>query len=606
MMQKFRKPTLLLLALICLVSLGIYLGRIKSSAQIPTLPLPTTALPITPPEILPTNTPVPQNPTSAPNPTPASSSQQPINQSTPINNSQNNNSQGNTSNTPNTEGNQVQNVDQTGVGFKELAAPQNKIEVEKKFFPSGRLLLPIKDTELIFTKETFGTTEEGWLIVFPKNDITVILNFSDFLKDATPAGTILIPEKITLEKPVGNEKITLVISKNTYISTSSASQDKSPFDGRIIGPKIVANTGLCNSNRQIDFGFEVGREERQIFFDKPVRMEFSGKNNQLAGYCLNKEMREIKTICGKEKSIKGEGECYSYEDGNLVVLSKHFTQFVLFKNQNIPILWIVLVILSVLVLGSYVLIWRFQGTARVDEYVATVVHDLRTPLTAIKGYLSMLRKGSFGPLRSSVKEPLDIVAGSAQQMSSMVSDILDVSKLNAGKLKLNISEFSIEEVVSEVIKSLSSIAKGKGVVLQSEGMDGVYARADKDKVRQILTNLVGNALKFTEKGSVTISSRKKDKDMVEVLVADTGAGISKEDQDRLFAKFEQAGGDMNKSVGTGLGLFISRELARKMGGDLWIESSKPGEGSIFIFSLPMMATGKVRLPDSDADNREIK
>lgn len=221
-----------------------------------------------------------------------------------------------------------------------------------------------------------------------------------------------------------------------------------------------------------------------------------------------------------------------------------------------------------------------------DEFVSVASHELRTPMTAISGMISMIFEGDYGPINKSLNEPLKDISKSTQRLIILVNDILNVSRIETGKLKLSLSTFDIRSVIGEMVEQLMPIAIEKGISFGIEGSGSVVIQADKDKTKEILNNLIGNALKFTQSGSVLVYY-KADEDEVKVFIKDTGIGISRDDQMKLFGKFKQISSQqIGKPAGSGLGLYIARELTRKMGGELWIDESNLGRGSIFAFSLP--------------------
>lgn len=221
-----------------------------------------------------------------------------------------------------------------------------------------------------------------------------------------------------------------------------------------------------------------------------------------------------------------------------------------------------------------------------DEFVSVASHELRTPMTAISGMISMIFEGDYGPINKSLNEPLKDISKSTQRLIILVNDILNVSRIETGKLKLSLSTFDIRSVIGEMVEQLMPIAIEKGISFGIEGSGSVVVQADKDKTKEILNNLIGNALKFTQDGSALVYY-KADEDEVKVFIKDTGIGISRDDQLKLFGKFKQISSQqIGKPAGSGLGLYISRELTRKMGGELWIDDSNLGKGSIFAFSLP--------------------
>lgn len=240
-----------------------------------------------------------------------------------------------------------------------------------------------------------------------------------------------------------------------------------------------------------------------------------------------------------------------------------------------------------------------------DDFISIASHELRTPMTAIKGFVSMILDGDYGPVSTSLKEPLKDIGISTQRLIDLVNDLLNVSRIQAGRLKHELSEFSMNETVKEVVSSLQPIAKSKNLKLFTDKIPGNLVQGDVNHVRQILNNLIGNSLKFTTKGSIKVSGTV-DKEMIKICVADTGIGISVNDQQKLFGKFAQLNQNLG-NTGTGLGLYISKEIIRKLGGDVWLEESSVNKGSTFCFTLPLANTKKADIvKDEIAHERLIK
>lgn len=222
-----------------------------------------------------------------------------------------------------------------------------------------------------------------------------------------------------------------------------------------------------------------------------------------------------------------------------------------------------------------------------DEFVSIASHELRTPMTAIKGLISMVMAGDYGAVNEGLKEPLTDIAQSTDRLIRLVNDMLNLSRIVAGRLIIELTEFDLSQLVAETIDSLQPIAKANHINLSHTLTKPLLVQADRDEVRQILNNLLGNALKFTNRGSVTVSA-KATGELAQLRVADTGVGISQANQVKLFGKFVQLSArGQSWPAGTGLGLHISRELARKMGGDVWLVTSQLGKGSTFTLSLPL-------------------
>lgn len=226
-----------------------------------------------------------------------------------------------------------------------------------------------------------------------------------------------------------------------------------------------------------------------------------------------------------------------------------------------------------------------------DEFVSIASHELRTPMTAIKGFVSMIFDGDYGPLSEPMKKPLSIIADSTNRLINLVNDMLSVSRIEAGRMKFTLSEFNLTDEARNILLSLHPIGKEKNIDLVLKSTEEYVVQSDKEKCIQIIHNLIGNSLKFTDKGTISVSM-KLENERVVVFVQDTGIGISPADQKRLFEKFSQISTiQAGRPTGTGLGLYISRAMAKKLGGDLWIFHSSPSIGSTFAFSMPRAGSG---------------
>ncbi|MBI3616442.1 MAG: HAMP domain-containing protein [Candidatus Omnitrophica bacterium] len=236
---------------------------------------------------------------------------------------------------------------------------------------------------------------------------------------------------------------------------------------------------------------------------------------------------------------------------------------------------------------------RYQElSALKDKFVATVSHELRTPLSIIKEGVGLLFDRAVGELNEQQDKLLDISGKNIDRLSRIISDLLDISKLEAGKVTLRMERVDLKDLVRQVAATFQPEVEQKGLELKmgfpSEQME---AYADSDKVIQVLTNLVDDALRFTEKGSIEISAQAKE-DFIECAVSDTGIGIAAENLPKVFQKFEQFSRTSDKAAkGTGLGLAIAKELIELQQGTIRVESA-PGVGTIFTFTLPRF-TAKV-------------
>jgi signal transduction histidine kinase/CheY-like chemotaxis protein len=229
-----------------------------------------------------------------------------------------------------------------------------------------------------------------------------------------------------------------------------------------------------------------------------------------------------------------------------------------------------------------------ESLARASEaksrFLASVSHELRTPMNAILGFTDALLAGVDGPLNDDQRASLEWVQRGGRDLLGLINEILDLSKIEAGKLTLDARPFDPRELVESVVAQHRSLAAQKGIRLTWRD-DGAPAEVvlDRQRVQQILVNLIGNALKFTESGEVVVETDGAAERSLHVAVRDTGPGIAADKFESIFEEFARVDGD---SPGTGLGLAICRRLARVMGGDVTLES-EVGRGSIFHLTLPL-------------------
>ncbi len=236
-----------------------------------------------------------------------------------------------------------------------------------------------------------------------------------------------------------------------------------------------------------------------------------------------------------------------------------------------------------------------------DDFLSTTTHELRTPLHGIMGIADSLADGTLGDLNGRQKENLDLIRLSAGRLNSLVSSILDFSKLRAGRADLFIDEVSLGDVITSVVSLLQASVKGNDIEFITDIGPLPKVHADLNRIYQVLINLVGNAIKFTDRGTVTVRAALAGSDTVRVEVKDTGAGIAPEDLSRIWSPFAQGGDvDTRRSGGAGLGLPITKHLVELHGGKIWAESEK-GKGSVFIFEIPV----KARMTGIDRDKAPL-
>ena len=228
-----------------------------------------------------------------------------------------------------------------------------------------------------------------------------------------------------------------------------------------------------------------------------------------------------------------------------------------------------------------------------SRFLANVSHELRTPLNAIVGYNSLALDGLYGALPAGLRTAHDRIGAAAEHLLALVNDVLDLSKIEVGRMEVDLQDTDLESIIDSVITVVQPSADAKGLRLDVfVARDLPVVRTDPRHVRQILMNLVSNAIKFTDRGSVTIVARRSlegPERFLSLVVQDTGTGIAAPDHERIFEEFEQvrpSGRGDSMQRGTGLGLAISRKLARLLGGDIHVESAL-GEGSRFTAEIPL-------------------
>jgi signal transduction histidine kinase len=226
-----------------------------------------------------------------------------------------------------------------------------------------------------------------------------------------------------------------------------------------------------------------------------------------------------------------------------------------------------------------------------SQFLANMSHELRTPLNSIIGFSRVILKGIDGPITDTQREDLNAIYNAGQHLLGLISDMLDISRIEAGKLDLTFGDVNLAEIITGVMTTAIGLAKDKPIELVTDIPEDLpIIRADSIRIRQVLLNLVSNASNFTEDGQIAVSARhiqKGEHNEILVAVADTGIGIAPENLDKLFEPFSQVDpSPTRKSGGTGLGLSIARHLVELHGGRIWVESSVD-EGSTFAFTLPI-------------------
>jgi signal transduction histidine kinase len=222
-----------------------------------------------------------------------------------------------------------------------------------------------------------------------------------------------------------------------------------------------------------------------------------------------------------------------------------------------------------------------------SEFLASMSHELRTPLNAVLGYAELIQDGIYGDVPTKTREVLERIQANGRHLLGLINDVLDLSKIEAGQLKLENADYALRDVVQTIQASTESLAAEKKLALRVMLPDILPdARGDERRIAQVLLNLVGNAIKFTDAGEVVVSVAA-DETTFEIAVTDTGPGIPADEQQKIFEEFHQIdSSSTRRKGGTGLGLAISKRIVELHGGRIWVES-EPGRGSSFRFVIPI-------------------
>lgn len=233
-----------------------------------------------------------------------------------------------------------------------------------------------------------------------------------------------------------------------------------------------------------------------------------------------------------------------------------------------------------------------QANAQLQEldrlksmFIASMNHELRTPLNSIIGFTGIILQGMSGEVTAEQRKQLTMVKTSAAHLLALINDVIDVSKIEAGKVELDIEQFDLAALVQEVKKSFETTADEQGLKITLEVPERLTVKSDERRTKQVIINFVSNAIKFTDEGMIDIKLAKRD-DEAEVSVADTGIGIKKEDINKLFQAFGRITTENRLAEGSGLGLYLSKKIADLLGGEIKAESEF-ARGSVFTFILPL-------------------
>ncbi|MFH1789824.1 MAG: HAMP domain-containing sensor histidine kinase, partial [bacterium] len=246
-----------------------------------------------------------------------------------------------------------------------------------------------------------------------------------------------------------------------------------------------------------------------------------------------------------------------------------------------------------------------------SDFVTITSHQLRAPITAVKGYASMVLEGTYGPVPEKLKQPLDRIFQSSDRLVRLIGDFLNLSRIERGKMEYDFQKFDLKELVKNLYEDFGQINRKRRVPLDfSLNLDEsqkFMVVADQEKIRQAMSNITDNALKYTKKGFVKISLYKDDlRERIIFKIQDSGMGIDKEGLARIFQKFTRArNGSLSVHVeGTGLGLYVAKEILKEHEGDIRAESRGIGKGSAFYIELPMKFITPAERERAEKEQRE--
>lgn len=222
-----------------------------------------------------------------------------------------------------------------------------------------------------------------------------------------------------------------------------------------------------------------------------------------------------------------------------------------------------------------------------SEFLSIASHQLRAPITAVQGYAANLLDGSYGVLPDYLRDPLNTIREATRLMVNSIEDYLNISRIEQGRMKYEKSEFDVADLAKKVVNELTPVAAKKNLALSINAPEDLVVTADIGKIKQVITNLVDNAIKYTNEGSVSVAVEQVDA-KAKITITDTGVGIPPEEIGALFEKFKRArGANKVNTSGTGLGLYVAKQLIEGHGGAIRIESDGVGKGSRFIIELPI-------------------
>ncbi|MGD9779660.1 PAS domain-containing sensor histidine kinase, partial [Methanomethylovorans sp.] len=336
-------------------------------------------------------------------------------------------------------------------------------------------------------------------------------------------------------------------------------------DGRIID---------INKRACMMMGYTKDQLQNMSFFDLLIPSEKEKIDEYLAQFTANGSIHgETKAITSKDVCIDVEINATVLEDHDdtVQVLARDITDRKLAEEN----------LLQAKIAAE-------TSSRTKSEFLANMSHELRTPLNSIIGFSDALMEGYFGELDPKQTRYIQNISNSGKHLLNLINDILDISKVEAGKMKLFPESTNIDSLLDEMVSLVQPLAAKKEIIINvSRDPELQTMFADKAKIKQVLYNLLGNAIKFTHRGGRVIIRTNINGNMAQISVIDTGIGISPQDMNRLFRPFTQLDSSVARRYeGTGLGLALVKELIELHGGHIWVES-EVGKGSNFTFEIPL-------------------
>jgi signal transduction histidine kinase len=237
-----------------------------------------------------------------------------------------------------------------------------------------------------------------------------------------------------------------------------------------------------------------------------------------------------------------------------------------------------------------------------DEFLSITAHELKTPITSIHGFSQLLKSGKVKSKKR--KKYLDIIDSETKRLAELITDMLELSRIDLGTIKTVMEEMDVNEVVEQAVSQVEPYAKKKNIKIEYKVQPGIPTTiSDKEKILQILLNLINNAVKYSEKGIIKVGVMKAG-NKIQFSVQDTGLGIPKKTHNKIFTRFFQVDSSFTrKSGGTGLGLSISKEYVQLLGGEIWFKSVE-GKGTTFFFTIPIIKPGKVKSHEQETEKED--